>query len=344
MTGVPMAGKWQNFEMPRGIVCEESSYSNFYGKFIAEPFERGYGTTVGNALRRVLVSSIEGSAVTSVRIEGVLHEFSTLSGVAEDIAEVILNVKNLVIRCNAREPRTIHIKADKKGEIKAGDIVTDPTVEIINPELHIATLAKNVKFAMEMEVDRGRGYVPAERNKKENQPIGVIPIDSIFTPVKKVNYTVENTRVGQITDYDRLILEIWTNGSIDPKEALIEAANILQKHLDMFLDMEVPPVEEPVEVSQIDEELMEKLNTSVSELELSVRSANCLREANIKTIGDLVRRGEDEMLRYRNFGLKSLREITDVLKKMNLRFGMRFEDTVLESVQEDARSTDISEG
>jgi DNA-directed RNA polymerase subunit alpha len=314
---------WRDFEMPKKLDLEEKTYTENYGKFIAEPFERGYGITIGNSLRRVLLSSIEGAAVTSIRIDGVQHEFSTIPGVAEDVSQIVLNIKNLVIKTTARSPKKIGIKRDKKGEIRAKDIITDETVEIINPELHIATLTKDTKFVAEMEVARGRGYVPAERNKKDGQPIGVIAIDSIFTPVKKVNFYVENTRVGQMTDYDRLILEAWTNGAISPKDALLYASNILQRHLDIFVNFgQLPEEEEEEFTEQVDTELLTKLGMPITELELSVRSSNCLKEANIKTIGELVKHTEQNLLKYRNFGKKSLSEIQAILKEMGLSLGM----------------------
>lgn len=318
-----MGISWKSFEMPKSLICDQSSLTPVYGKFIAEPFERGYGTTIGNSLRRVLISSLEGTAVTSVKLEGVAHEFSTLTGMLEDTTQVILNIKQLVLRSYTRTPKIIRIDVERKGEVTAKDIVTDETIEVLNPELHIATLTEKTRLAIEMEVGRGRGYVPAERNKKEGQPIGVIPIDAIFTPVKKVNYHVENTRVGQITDYDKLIMEIWTNGSVSPEETLLYGANILQKHLDIFVDFGKLPEEEEEEESAEEKERLEKLSTPVSEIELSVRSANCLREARIKTIGDLVKKKENDMLKYRNFGKKSLSEINGLLHKMGLSLGMK---------------------
>lgn len=324
-----MGISWRTFEVPKKIECDESSLTSTYGKFIAEPFERGYGATIGNSLRRILISSIEGSAVTSVKFDSASHEFSTIPGVAEDVTQIILNIKNLVLRSHAKSPKTIYIKADKKDEITAADIIHDETVEVLNPDLYIATLTKNVKLNIEMEVGHGRGYVPAERNKKEGLPIGVIPIDSIFTPIKKVNFNVENTRVGQITDYDKLILEIVTNGSIAPKEALLYASTILQRHLDIFTSMGQVPEEEEVEEEKVDEELLAKLKMPVSELELSVRSANCLREAKISTIGDLVEKSEMEMLKYRNFGKKSLAEINEIIKGLGLSLGMKIEKELL---------------
>lgn len=314
----------RSFEIPKKLECDEESLTEQYGKFVAEPFERGYGVTVGNSLRRVLLSSLEGTAVTSIKIEGVSHEFGTLPGIVEDVTEIVLNVKNLVLRSHARAAKTLRIEVDSKKEITAADIQTDDTVEIINPDLHIATLTKNVPFKMELEVQKGRGYVPADRNKKEGQPIGVIAVDSIFTPVRKVNFHVEDTRVGQMTDYDKLVLEVTTNASIGPKDAILYASNILQRHLDVFVNFgKLPEEDMAVEASDDkDSEQYRQLAQPVSELELSVRSANCLREAHIKTLGELVKKSEAEMLKYRNFGKKSLTEINDILKKMNLNFGM----------------------
>ncbi|MDP3786701.1 MAG: DNA-directed RNA polymerase subunit alpha [Candidatus Omnitrophota bacterium] len=320
---------WKDFEIPKKLTCDESSYTDTYGKFIAEPFERGYGTTLGNAIRRILISSIEGGAVTSVKIDSAHHEFSTITGVVEDVPEIILNIKKLILRSHSRQPKVIEIKADSKGEVKAKDIIHDETIEILNPDLHIATLTKNTKFHVEMEVGRGRGYYPAEKNKKENQTIGVIPVDSIFTPIVKVNFQVENTRVGQITDYDKLILEIWTNGSITPKDALLYAAHILQKHLEIFVNYGKLPAEEAEEGTRVDEELYHKLKMPVSELELSVRSANCLKEAKIKTIGELVQKSEAEMLKYRNFGKKSLTEIREIITGMGLSLEMKIDKKLL---------------
>lgn len=329
-----MGISWKNFEMPKKLICDESTYTDTYGKFIAEPFERGYGVTIGNSLRRVLLSSIEGSAITSVKFAGVQHEFSTLPGVLEDVTQIILNVKKIVLRSYADEPKTIYINVDKKGDVTARDIATDETIEVINPDQHIATLTKKVKFEMEMEVGKGRGYVPAERNKKENQPIGTIAVDSIFTPIKKVNIHVENTRVGQITDYDRLILEIWTNGSINPKDAILYASHILQKHLDIFVNYgKLPEEEEEPEESPEEIQLYEKLRMPITELELSVRSSNCLKEAKIKTIADLVKKTETEMLKYRNFGKKSLAEINKILADMGLSLGMDIDEERLKKLQ-----------
>jgi len=323
-----MGIKWRDFQLPKRLECDEPAYTNYYGKFSAAPFEKGYGVTLGNSLRRVLLSSVEGSAVTSVKIDGVHHEFSTIPGVLEDIPEIILNIKNLVLSSHSKIPKTIYIKRDHKGEVKAKDIEGDETIEIINPDLHIATLTKEAKFHLEMEVARGRGYVPAELNKKPDKTIGVIPIDSIFTPVRKVSFYVENTRVGQRTDYDKLILEIWTNGAITPKDALLYASNILQRHLDIFVGFGQLPEEEIEEEPEMTKEelaLYEKLRLPISELELSVRSSNCLREANVKTIGDMVKKTEEDMLGLKNFGKKSLSEIKELIVGMGLTLGMQFD-------------------
>ena len=320
-----MGIKWRDFQLPKRLECDESTYTNTYGKFSAAPFERGYGVTLGNSLRRVLLSSIEGTSVTSVKIQGVQHEFSTIPGVLEDVTEIILNIKSLVLNSRSKIPKTVYIKKSAKGEVKAKDIEVDETIEIINPDLHIATLTKDTKFNVEMEVARGRGYVPCELNKKEGLPVGVIPIDSIFTPVKKVNFSVENTRVGQRTDYNKIILEIWTNGAIGPKDALLYASNILQRHLDIFVNFGQLPedIEEEPEMTKEEVTLYEKLRLPISELELSVRSSNCLREAKIKTIADLVKRAEDEILGFKNFGKKSLVEIKELLVGMGLTLGMQ---------------------
>ncbi|MCM8774117.1 MAG: DNA-directed RNA polymerase subunit alpha [Candidatus Omnitrophica bacterium] len=329
-----MGIKWRDFQLPKRIVVEEETYSHYYGKFIAEPLEKGYGTTLGNSLRRVLLSSIEGAAVSSIMIEGVSHEFSTIEGVLEDLPEIILNIKNLVLKSYSKSPKKIYIKAEGEKKVTAKDIITDESIEVVNPNLHIATLtSKDARFNVEMEVSRGRGFVPAEFNKKEDAPLGTIPIDSIFTPIKKVAFKIENTRVGTRTDYDRLILEIWTNESIEPKEALIYAAKILTKHLELFFFLgEVPEEEEVPELTPEELSLYEKLKLPVSELELSVRSANCLREANIKILADLVEKTEVQMLSYRNFGKKSLQEIINLLKSMGLSLGMTIDRNKLQQV------------
>ena len=323
-----MGIKWRDFQLPKRLECDEASYTNTYGKFSAAPFEKGFGVTIGNSLRRVLLSSVEGSAVTSVKFDGVDHEFSTIPGVLEDITEIILNVKSLVINSHSKIPKTIYIKKNTKGEVTAKDIEADDTIEIINPDAPIATLTKDGKFHVEMEVARGRGYMTAESNKREEQAIGVIPIDSIFAPVRKVNFFVENARVGQRTDYDKLVVEIFTNGAISPKDALLYASNILQRHLDIFVSFGQLPEdieEEEPEMTKEEVVLYEKLRLPISELELSVRSSNCLREANIKIIGELVKRSEDEMLGFKNFGKKSLTEINELLAGMGLALGMQID-------------------
>ena len=318
-----MGTLWRDFATPKRLACDEETLTDTYGKFIAEPFERGYGMTIGNGLRRVLLSSIEGAAVTSMKKDGVLHEFSAIPGVLEDVTQLVLNVKQLVLRAHARQPKTLVIEKDKKGPVMAGDLEGDETVEVVNPELHLCTLTKAAKFRLELEVNRGRGYVPAERHKKEGQPIGMIPVDALFSPVKRVNFSVEDTRVGQVTDYDRLLLEIWTNGSMSPKDALLYASNIFQRHLDLFVNYgSLPEEPEDEQPAAVNEELEEKLKTPIAELELSVRSANCLREAKIQTIGELVQKSPQELLKYRNFGKKSLAEIEELLKGMGLDLGM----------------------
>lgn len=318
-----MGSMWRDFTVPKKLVCEESSLTETYGKFVAEPFERGFGITVGNGLRRVLISSLEGAAVTSIKLDGALHEFTTLPGMLEDVTQLVLNVKQLVLRSHSRQPKTLLLEKDKKGDVTAGDITTDETVEIINPDLVLCTLTKATPLRMELTVERGRGYLSAEKRRKEGQPIGLVPVDALFSPVKRVNFVVEDTRVGQVTDYDRLMLEIWTNGSMSPKDALLYASNIFQRHFDLFVNFGTLPEEpEEEEASPVNEELLEKLRTPIGELELSVRSANCLREAKIQTIGDLVQKKTQELLKYRNFGKKSLAEIEELLKGMGLALGM----------------------
>ncbi len=320
-----MGIRWKTFEMPKRLEVEQASLTPSYGKFVAEPFERGYGTTIGNALRRVLISSIEGAAVTNIRIEGALHEFSAIDGAVEDVPQIVLNIKKLVLKYHGKQSKKVVIDVKRKGEITAKDIQTDETVEVINPELHIATLTKDVRFYMELDIARGRGYVSAERNKQEGMPIGTVAIDSIFSPVTKINFMVEDTRVGQITDYDRLILEIFTNGAMTPEESLLYASNILQRHLDIFVNYGELPEEEEEEEEE-DKEFIDMINKPITELELSVRSANCLEAANIKTIGDLIQKSEAQMLKYKNFGKKSLSEITNILTAMGLHLGMDIQE------------------
>jgi DNA-directed RNA polymerase subunit alpha len=318
---------WKDLIRPKRLEVEKETLTPFYGKFTAEPFERGFGITIGNSLRRILLSSLQGAAIASVKIDGVLHEFSAIPGVKEDVTEIILNLKEVRLKLHTEGPKTIRVKMEGPKILKAGDIQTGDAVEILNPEHYIATLSRDSKLSMEMTVKMGRGYVPAERNKEENQPIGTIPLDAIFSPIKKVNYTVTNARVGQITDYDKLNLEIWTDGSLNPEEAVAHAAKILKDQLAIFITFEEEE-EEEVETNEDkaeSEKLNENLFRSVDELELSVRSANCLKHANIKLIGDLVQKTEAEILATKNFGRKSLNEIKEILADMGLGLGMKLE-------------------
>jgi DNA-directed RNA polymerase subunit alpha len=316
----------KGFQKPKRLEYEAETLTSTYGKFIAEPFERGFGVTIGNSLRRVLLSSIEGAAVTSVRIPGVLHEFSTIPGVKEDVTDIILNIKGLRLKLNVDHPKTLYLKVSRPGPVRAKDITRDPDVEILNPEHYLATLDEKGKLEMELEVGRGRGYVPAERNKKEGQAVDVIPVDSLFSPVQKVNFQVEDTRVGQATDYNRLILEVWTDGSVTPQDAIGYAAKILKDHLNIFINFEEEEEIKEETANSFREELWANLNRPVEELELSVRSANCLKNSNIRFIKDLVVKTEAEMLKTKNFGRKSLQEIKEILAKMNLSLGMKLED------------------
>ncbi len=321
-----MYKNWRDLIRPKKLQVEAESYTNTYGKYYAEPFERGFGTTLGNSLRRVILSSLQGAAITSVKIKGVLHEFSAIPGVTEDVTDIILNLKGVRFKMHGQEPRTIRIIHKGEGVLKARDIITDANVEVLNPDHHIATCSKDANLEMDMVVKMGKGYVPADRNRDEKSPVGTIPIDSIFTPVIKVNFTVTNARVGQITDYDKLILEVWTDGSVKPDDAVAYAAKILKEQLTIFInfDEEAEPSEE-VEVEEEREKLNENLYRSVDELELSVRSANCLKNAGIKLIGELVSRSEAEMLKTQNFGRKSLNEIKDILVDMGLTLGMKLD-------------------
>jgi len=313
---------------PKKVERDEKSYSPYYGKFIYEPLEKGYGITLGNALRRVLLSSIPGAAITSVKIDGVAHEFSTISGVLEDVTDIVLNLKQVRLKLHANPPRTIKIEKEGEAEVKAGDIITDGSVEIINPEQHIATLtSKEAKLIMEMTVNLGRGYVPAERNKQEGQPLGTVPIDAIFSPIRKVNFTVRNARVGQMTDYDKLILEVWTDGTITSEKAISLAAKILRDQLDIFLiEEEEETLSELPEEKEEEEIPKEVFYKNIDELELSVRALNCLKNSHIHLIGELVQKTEDELLKTRNFGRKSLNEIKNVLHQMGLSLGMELQD------------------
>ena len=330
-----MGIRWRTFEVPKHIDIDKTTQTPTYGRFIAEPFEKGFGTTVGNSLRRVLISSIEGAAVTGVKIDGVQHEYSSIPGVLEDVPQIIMNVKQLVVRCHSNQPKSMRIQVDRKGVVTGADIKTDDTVEVISKDHTIATLTRKTKFDIEMTVAKGRGFVPADRNRGEDKLIGVIPTDSVFSPVRRVNFKVEDTRVGQMTDYDRLVLEVWTDSSITPEEALLTASHILKRHLDIFLTLgELPPEEEEKEESQEDLAFQEILHKPISELELSVRSANCLKVANIKTLEDLVQKTESQMLKYRNFGKKSLSEIAKILEGMGLSLGMKVAEKVEEKVAE----------
>jgi DNA-directed RNA polymerase subunit alpha len=317
------------FEMPKRVVKDEKTATGVYAKFIAEPFEIGYARTLGNSLRRVLLSSIEGAAITSVRIAGAEHEFCAVTGVDEDVTDIIFNLKKVLLRFFVREPRELVVKAKGPCEVTAGDIQTDGSVEVLNPDFHIATLATDGKLEMRMDARVGRGFCQAEWNKTPDQEIGRIPIDAVFSPVTRVNFTTENTRVGQRTDYDRLILEIWTDGRTTPDEALTVASAILRHHLDAFVNYDKDVVEFEEEERHVDEEredLRRKLNMSVNEIELSVRAANCLNNANITTVGQLALKSEAEMLKYRNFGKKSLNEIKGKLVDLGLTVGMTCED------------------
>lgn len=326
------------FEMPKRLTKEESTASATYAKFIAEPFETGYGHTIGNSLRRVLLSSLEGAAITSIKIDGAMHEFATIDGVVEDVTDIVLNLKKVLLKSQSREPQMLLLSVNKEGAVTAGDIQLNQGVELVNPGQHLCTLDKKKKFEMELEVKVGRGFLPGDENKKPNQPIGVIAIDSIFSPVTRVRYSVENARVGQRTDYDRLILEVWTDARITPDDALTQASAILQHHLDVFVGYDKNAVEFEEVVDKQDEEktkLKKLLNMSVNEIELSVRAANCLNNANITTVGQLAMKSEQEMLKYRNFGKKSLNEIKDKLAALGLTLGMTFEPDLLDAPKDE---------
>lgn len=320
--------KWRGLELPSQIVCERETLTPTYGKFIVQPFERGFGITIGNSLRRVLLSSLEGSAVTQVKINGALHEFTSLPGVVEDVTDIILNVKSLVVRNYSSEPKTIRVEKNTRGVVTGADIQTDAMVEVINKDHVLATLTDDVPFQMEMLVENGRGYMPASERMAQVQEIGVIPVDALFSPVVRVRYEVEETRVGQKTNYDKLTLEIWTNGSITPEMALVEAAKILRKHLNPFVQYaELGPkvhLEPPVKVSStLPPGLEAKLNLPLVELQLSARALSCLEEENIRTVRDLVTRSESDLLSLRNFGASALTEVKDKLASLGLSLGMQ---------------------
>jgi DNA-directed RNA polymerase subunit alpha len=320
--------RWRNFELPTQVVLDRESRTPTYGRFTVEPFERSFGTTVANGIRRVLLSSLEGTAVTTVKIAGVVHEFSTIPGVYEDVTDIVLNVKGLVVKLHGDEPVVLKIQANKKGPITGGDIQPLAGAEIVNPEMHICTLTDKIEFGMELAVKKGRGYVTAEENTNESQEIGVIPVDSIYSPVRRVKYRIENTRVGKLTNYDKVVLEIWTNGAIGPEMALVEAAKIYRKHLNPFvhyfeLGQVLPRTEahlvgEVASLGEIPGLPSEKLNRPISDLDLSVRASNCLAAANIRTIGELLQRSDEEMLDIRNFGRTSLKEVKKKLAELGL--------------------------
>lgn len=327
--------KKEGFQIPKKIIFDEETLTETYGKLYAEPFERGFGTTIGNSLRRVLLSSLEGAAITTIRIPGVLHEFSTIRGVKEDVTDIILNLKKIRFKLHTSKPKTINLKVKGPKEALASDIKTDADTEILTPNLHIATLDKDAKLDIEMVVKKGRGYVPAEENKDSGQAVDMLPVDSIFSPVHKVNFTVENARVGHSTDYDRLIMEIWTDGSLNPEDTVSRGAEILKNHLSIFITHEEENEEEEVyEATSEKGKFNENLLRSVDELELSVRSYNCFKNANIKTIADLVQKTEHEMLKTKNFGRKSLNEIKEILTEMGLSFGMKLDDETLDRIRQ----------
>jgi len=321
------------FEMPKSLTKDEDTATPMYAKFIAEPFEAGYGHTVGNSLRRVLLSSLEGAAITSVKIEGANHEFQTLPHIVEDVTDIVLNLKKIKFKANDHEIRNLRINVNKEGTVTAGDIEDSAQCEVLNKDLVICTIDKKHRFEAELEVKVGRGFARGDENKHPDQPIGVIAIDSIFSPVTRVKYAVGNTRVGQRTDYDKLEIEIWTDGRVSPQEALVQASSILKKHFEPFYAYDENAVEfdeTPQAQSQENQKMKKLLNMSVNEIELSVRAANCLNNANITTVGQLAEKSESEMLKYRNFGKKSLNEIKDKLTQLSLSLGMKFENGLVD--------------
>jgi len=321
------ARNWRELIRPKRVQVEEETHTDTYGKFIVEPLERGFGITIGNSLRRIILSSIQGSAIVSVKIDGVLHEFSTIPGVLEDVTEIILNLKGVRFKLIDVEEATVRLSKEGEGEVRAGDIETGDSAVVLNPDHYIATLSPEGRLHMEMVVRMGKGYVPAEKNKDRDHEIGVIPVDALFSPIKKVNYIVTNTRVGQIADYDKLILEVWTDGSVLPEDALAYAAKILKEQMNPFINFEEEPEPEEMEEEEKEADLLfENLFRPVSELELSVRSANCLKNANITLIGELVQRTEAEMLKTKNFGRKSLSEIKNILAEIGLSLGMNLDE------------------
>ena len=332
---------WKGFQKPKRLEVDRDTSTETYGRFYAQPFERGFATTVGNVLRRVLLSSIEGAAITAVRVEGVLHEFSPIPGAMEDTTDLILNLKRIPLKMHVEHPKTLILKTSEAGEVRGKHITPDPDVEILDPEAYIATLGQGSTLSVEMRVKQGRGYVSADKNFDEDLSIGWIPVDSVHSPVKKVNYFVENARVGQATDYEKLTLEVWTNGAVNPRDAVGLASKLMKDHLTIFINIEEDEDdsgETPVELSEADREVWwEKLSKSVDEMELSVRSYNCLKNANIKTIGELVQKTEAEMLKTKNFGRKSLNEIKEILAGMGLSLGMKLDNYPSPSTQGEAR-------
>jgi DNA-directed RNA polymerase subunit alpha len=323
--------RWRGLELPSAVICEAATLTPTYGKFIAEPFERGFGSTIGNGLRRVLLSSLEGSAVTQIKVHNAQHEFTTIKGVFEDVTDIVLNVKSLVVKNHSDSTRVLRVEKNTAGPIRASDIETDEAVEVLNPDLVLATLTDNVPFVMEMVVENGRGYVPASEHSQNIQEIGIIPIDAVYSPVVRVRYGIDETRVGQKTNYDKLTLEIWTNGSVAPEMALVEAAKILRKHLNPFVQYTElgPQVRSPIRdvLGGIDAAMESKLGMSLSELNLSVRASNCLESENIMTVRDLVTRSEDQLLEVRNFGETTLSEVQHKLRELGLHLGMRLPAT-----------------
>ena len=319
---------WTGFQKPKRLSCDLDTLTDRYGRFYAQPFERGFGTTIGNSLRRALLSSIEGAAITAVRIEGVLHEFSSIPGVVEDATDIILNLKQIPFKLHINEPKTLRLSRSEPGILKSGDIDPDPDVEVLDPNVHIATVSEGGKLNIELRLKKGRGYVSAERNFDDDLQVDYIPVDSVHSPVKKMNFQVEAARLGQDTDYDKLTMEVWTNGSITPEHSIGLAAKLIKDHMAIFINFE-EEAEEPVEVpvAPTASPVNEHLDKSVDELELSVRSYNCLKNANIKTIRDLVQKSENEMLKTKNFGRKSLNEIKDILVSMGLALGMKLDDS-----------------
>jgi DNA-directed RNA polymerase subunit alpha len=315
------------FQKPKRLACEMETLTDTFGYFYAQPFERGFGTTLGNALRRILLSSIEGAAITAVKIEGVLHEFTSIPGVKEDVTDIIINLKQIPLKVHVDRPKTLYLeRVGMPGPVKSGDIKPDPDVEILDPNIHIATLNETARLGIEMRVKTGRGYVPADENADEDLGVGYIPVDSVHSPVKKVNFWVEAARLGRATDYDRLNLQVWTNGGVKPQEAVAKAAQILKDHLFLFINVEVKSEDKAGSGGELPASVRESLNKPIEELELSVRAYNCLKNANIQTIGELVSRTESEMLKTKNFGRKSLAEIKEILAGMGLSFGMKIDE------------------